>query len=170
MAEEFLYERSAALNHFFERVHEALTAQPYSIYFYLTFSKELIRGPHSGVGGNSNQASNSNANDSESSLELLRRTLKNIRDEDIEIFLHYSPEIAVQIVNDLIEEPSAINQAGLGPGGSAQRFQSNSNNNNNVGGGTSAKSGLSNAIDKETRSLALRIKKCPHYKSYKEYS
>lgn len=28
-------------------------------------------------------------------MEILKRTLKNVRDEDIEIFLHYNPEVAV---------------------------------------------------------------------------
>lgn len=128
-------EKRAALSHFYERVYEALTAQPYSLYFYLAFSKELIRTPQ----------------DPEASLALLRKTLKNIKDEEIEVFLHYSPEVAVQIVNDLIDEPS--NSAGPG---SAQRFDS--------GGGK-----LSTAIDREMRTLAQRVKKCPHYKSYKEY-
>jgi hypothetical protein len=45
------------------------------------------------------------------------------------------------MVNDLVDEP-AQNMAG--PSGS-----------------------LSNLIDKETRNLAIRIKKCPHFKSYK---
>jgi hypothetical protein len=39
-------------------------------------------------------------------MEILKTTLKNIRDEDIEIFLHYSPEVAVQIVEDLIDAPA----------------------------------------------------------------
>jgi|LauGreDrversion4_2_1035121.scaffolds.fasta_scaffold132824_5 hypothetical protein len=72
-------ERRAALSHFFERVYEALTTQPYSIYFYLAFSKELIRAPQ----------------DPEASVALLRKALKNIKDEEIEVFLHYSPEVAV---------------------------------------------------------------------------
>ena len=129
-------ERRAALSHFYERVYESLSAQPYSLYFYLGFSKELIRAP---------------PQDQESSLALLRKALKNIKDEEIEVFLHYSPEVAVQIVNDLIDEPS--NSAGPG---SAQRFES--------GGGK-----LSTAIDREMRTLAQKVKKCPHYKSYKEY-
>jgi hypothetical protein len=28
---------------------------------------------------------------------------------------------------------------------------------------------ITNEIDKETKALALRIKKCPHFKSYKSY-
>ena len=41
--EEFLFERKHAMNHFYSQVYESLSQQPYSIYFYLTFSKELIR-------------------------------------------------------------------------------------------------------------------------------
>jgi hypothetical protein len=33
----------------------------------------------------------------------------------------------------------------------------------------SKSSNLSTAIDKEAKGLAFRIKKCPHYKSYKNY-
>jgi hypothetical protein len=53
------------------------------MHFYLTFSKELIRNDQ---GGKSSY---------EEELEVLRRTLKNIRDEDIEVFLHHSSEVAV---------------------------------------------------------------------------
>jgi hypothetical protein len=51
------------------------------MHFYIVYSKELI----SKEGGKVK----------ESSLELLRKCLRNIRDEDIEIFLHYNPEVAV---------------------------------------------------------------------------
>lgn len=108
------------LAHFYERVYEALAKQPYALYFFMGFSKELIRAPQ----------------DLEPTLALLRMALKNVKDEEIEVFLHYSPEVAVQIVNDLIDEPS--NPAGPG---SAQRFES--------GGGK-----MSTAIDREMRSLA----------------
>jgi hypothetical protein len=49
-----------------------------------------------------------------SRLEILRRALKNIKDEDIEVFLHYNPDVAVQIVNDLLEEPSIQSKPGPG--------------------------------------------------------
>jgi hypothetical protein len=39
-------------------------------------------------------------------LDLMRKTQKLIKDSDIELFLLYNPEVAVQIVNDLIDEPS----------------------------------------------------------------
>ena len=65
------------------------------MHFYLTFSKELIQ---------NDRVKGSNF---EGELEILRRTCKNIRDEDIEVFLHYNTEVAIQFVNDLLDEPSA---------------------------------------------------------------
>lgn len=38
-------------------------------------------------------------------LLIMRNTLKNIKDSDVEVFLYYNPEVAIQIVNDLIDEP-----------------------------------------------------------------
>ena len=93
--EEFLYERKAMLGNMFERVYQALAQQPYSMQFYMAYSKELIR---SGEG----------IQPEGGDIEILKRTLKNIRDEDIEIFLHYNPEVAVQIVEDLIDAPSKV--------------------------------------------------------------
>ena len=80
--EEFLYERKAMIANMFEKVYQSLSQQPYSMQFYMAYSKELIR---SGQG----------IEPEGGEIELLRRTLKNIRDEDIEIFLHYNPEVAV---------------------------------------------------------------------------
>ena len=95
------------------------------------------------------------SHDQEASLALLRKALKNIKDEEIEVFLHYSPEVTVQIMNDLINEPS--NSAGPV---SAQMFESRLGK-------------LSTAIDREMRremrTLAQKVKKCPHCKSYKDY-
>ena len=39
-------------------------------------------------------------------LDIMRKTLKSISDADIELFLHYNPEVAIQIVTDLVDEPS----------------------------------------------------------------
>ena len=36
-------------------------------------------------------------------IELMRKTLKNISDDDIDIFLYYDTEAALQIVNDLVD-------------------------------------------------------------------
>jgi hypothetical protein len=96
--EEFLFERRAAISHFFSRVYESLSQQPYSLYFYLAFSKELIRGPSvpQGRGNQSSRGAYQGSGDSEATnLELLRRTLKQVRDDDIEVFLHYSSEVAI---------------------------------------------------------------------------
>jgi hypothetical protein len=75
-------------------------------------------------------------------LDILRKAQKGIRDEDIETFLFLNLDVAIQIVNDLIDEP-------------------NSNlNAYNIGS-------INNTIDKETKNLAVRIKKSPNYKVYK---
>ncbi len=52
----------------------------------------------------------------EECLDIMRKTQKIIRDSDIEIFLHYNPEVAIQIVNDLIDEPT-MNMIGGANGG-----------------------------------------------------
>jgi hypothetical protein len=53
------------------------------MHFYLTFSKELIRNDQSKGMGN------------EEDIEVLRKTLRNIKDTDIEVFLHFNTEVAV---------------------------------------------------------------------------
>ena len=116
--------------------------------FYMAYSKELIRSGEGIVPEGSE-------------IELLKRTLKSVRDDDIEIFLHYNPEVAVQIVEDLIEAPSKV----IGNQINKDRFGSN-NGRQLLPASISA---LNNAIDKETKSLAVRIKKCPHFKSYKQF-
>lgn len=144
--EDFIYERKTHLSHFFSRLHMSLSEAPYSMHFYLTFSKELIRGD----GNNGNGHSGNGAAAFEEEIEVLRKTLRNIKDTDIEVFLHYNTEVAVQIVNDLVDEPGS-SAVGSHPTKSPSSSQ------------------LSNAIDRETKSLATRIKKCPHYKTYKNY-
>lgn len=60
------------------------------MHFYIAFSKELIRGPQNGIGGHSGGNMQIHAPESEASnLEILRKTIKNITDENIEVFLHY---------------------------------------------------------------------------------
>ncbi len=147
--EEFIFERKAVIGALFEKVYTALSEKPYSIHFYLSFSKELIRGGALYEGNGVE-------------MEILKKTLKNVRDEDIEIFLHYNPEVAVQIVEDLIDAPSKAMSNQIN-GGAKDRFGSNQ------GAKPNASTSLNNAIDKETKSLAQRIKKCPHYKSYKAF-
>ena len=125
------------------------------MHFYISFSRELIR-----MNQNDNAGNHGSADTESTYLEILRKALKNIGDEDIEIFVHFNPEVAIQIVNDLLDEPANNAANGLGPSGMHNPiFASNS-------GG---KSSLSTAIDKETKGLAMRIKKYPHYKSYKAY-
>ena len=75
-------------------------------------------------------------------LNIMRNTQKNIKESDIELFLYYNPDVAIQIVNDLIDEP-----------------------NQSLAGGS-----INNAIDRETKHLAMRIKKCPTFKIYKQIS
>lgn len=41
--EEYLFEKKNSLDHFFMKVFEELSIQPYSLHFYLSFSKELIK-------------------------------------------------------------------------------------------------------------------------------
>lgn len=79
-------------------------------------------------------------------LDILRKTQKNIRDTDVEVFLHLNPEVAVSMVNDLIDDPQinmmshSGNAGGMGgPGGP---------------GANNANSSMSNAIDKETKNFA----------------
>jgi hypothetical protein len=55
-------------------------------------------------------------------------------------------------VNDLIDEPT-LRMIGQGQGG---------------GAGAPGSSSLLNSIDKETKNLAVRIKKCPNFKYYKQ--
>jgi len=72
-----------SIDHFFMKVYEELSRQPYSLHFYLSFSKELIRSAedlHSQM---------------EECLDIMRKTLKVIRDSDIELFLHFNPDVAV---------------------------------------------------------------------------
>jgi len=75
--------KKMSIDHFFMKVYEELSRQPYSLHFYLSFSKELIRSAedlHSQM---------------EECLDIMRKTLKVIRDSDIELFLHFNPDVAV---------------------------------------------------------------------------
>lgn len=114
------------------KVYEELTKQPYSLHFYLSFSKELMKSGEEVY------------QDMNECLEILRKAQKNIKDSDVQVFLHINPDVAVQIVNDLVDEPT-----------------------NNISQGGAYNNSVSNAIDKETKILAQRIKKCPNYRQYK---
>jgi len=41
--EEILMNKKMAVDHFFMKVYEELSKPPYSLHFYLSFSKELIK-------------------------------------------------------------------------------------------------------------------------------
>ena len=65
------------------------------MHFFLKFSKHLAR---HGAGAD------------EHSLDLLRRAFKHITKDDIEVFLFYETDLAVQIVTDLLETNPASKQ------------------------------------------------------------
>ena len=70
-------------------------------------------------------------------FELMRRTLKNITDDDIDVFLYYDTESALSIVSDLIDKQQI-----------------------------SAKT-KPNKIDNESKNFAHRIKKSSNFNLYK---
>ena len=72
----------------------------------------------------------------EENMKIVHRTLKNIRDVDVELFLHFCHDNALQIVSDLLDDVKP-----------SQKM---------------------NAIDRETKNFAARIKKSPHFKFYKQ--
>ena len=75
--QEFLFEKKRSLEQFFASVYEQLSLAPYSLPFYLSLPKYMVRQD------NSNQ---------EFLFELLRRTLRNISDDQIDMFLYYDTE------------------------------------------------------------------------------
>ena len=69
-------------------MHDELASQPaFALHFFLSFGKQLAR----------------QGDASEQSLDVLRRALKNISQDDVEVFLFYETEMSLQIVRDLIE-------------------------------------------------------------------
>ena len=76
------------MEHFFTKVHDELASQPaFALHFFLSFSKQLAK----------------QGDASEQSLDTLRRALKSISQDDVEVFLFYETERSLQIVRDLIE-------------------------------------------------------------------
>lgn len=72
-------------------------------------------------------------------FELLRKTLKNITDDEIDLFLYYDTDSALSIVTDLLDKQQvSTNQA--------QKL---------------------NPIDNEVKNLAQRIKKSANFNLYK---
>ena len=87
--DQFLFDKKSKLEHFFSKVHAELASQPiFALHFFLKFSKHIAR---KGDGADEQQ------------IDLLRRALKIVSKEDIEVFLYHETDLAVQIVNDLVE-------------------------------------------------------------------
>lgn len=80
--EEYLFNKKNSIDHLFMRIYEELSASPYSLHFYLSFSKELIRNAEL-------------IEDIDQCLEIMRQTQKNIAPADIELFLFYNPDVAI---------------------------------------------------------------------------
>ena len=120
--QEFLFEKKQSLDHFFFNVYDQFSKPPYSLQFYLSLPKFMVR------------------QDSleDFYFELMRKTLKNISEDEIEVFLFYDTEAALSIVTDLIDKNTQVQ---------AQQKV--------------------NKIDKEIKNLAVRIKKSQHYTLYK---
>lgn len=87
--QEFLHEKKQSLDHFFFNVYEQLSKAPYSMMFYLSLTKFVVK-----QGSLQDQYV----------FELMRRTLKNISEDEIDLFLYYDTEAAISIVQDLIEK------------------------------------------------------------------
>mgnify|MGYP003526525808 CR=1 FL=1 len=78
-----MFGKKSALDHYFMQMYEELSIGPYSLYFYLQFSKEIIK------------HAESFHPIMDECLEIMRNTLKNISDSDIEMFLYYNPDISI---------------------------------------------------------------------------
>ena len=87
-ADQFLFDKKSAIEHFFSKVHEQLASTPsFALHFFLSLSKLLAK----------------EGDASEQSLDILRKALQNISHSDIEVFIFYETEMALQIVRDLYE-------------------------------------------------------------------
>jgi hypothetical protein len=87
-AQEFLFQKRQSLDRFFINVYEKFSVPPYSLQFYLSLPKFMVR------------------QDSVQDFyfELMRKTLKNVTDDEIDLLLYYDTENALSIVQDLIEK------------------------------------------------------------------
>jgi hypothetical protein len=65
------------------QMYEELSQQPYSLQFYLQFSKEIIK-----------HIDNFHPIMDEC-LNIMRNAQKNIKDSDIEVFLYFNPDVAI---------------------------------------------------------------------------
>ena len=87
--DQFFYDKRSKLQHFFDKVLEELSGHEiFALHFFLKYSKKLAK---KGDGAN------------EQSLDLMRRAMKNVSTDDIQEFLFYETDVAVQIVNDLVD-------------------------------------------------------------------
>jgi len=82
-----LFEKKQSLDHFFYSVYEKLSQPPFSMQFYLSLPKFMVRQDTL----------------QDQHFEIMRKTLKNIHDDEIDLFLYYDTEAAISIVHDLIE-------------------------------------------------------------------
>lgn len=85
--QEFLFAKKQSLDNFFITVYEQFSLAPYSLQFYLSLPKFMVR----------------QDNNQDFHFQLLRKTLKNITDDEIDLFLYYDTDSALSIVADLIE-------------------------------------------------------------------
>lgn len=85
--QEYLFEKKQSLDHFFYSVYEQLSKAPFAMPFYLSLPKFMVR----------------QDTHSDKYFELMRKTLKNITDDEIDLFLYYDTESAISIVKDLTE-------------------------------------------------------------------
>lgn len=69
--------RRESVKYFFERTCEELQKQPYSLYFFLVFSKEVITND------------TVYQNEMTEALNFMRNAQKNVKDGDIENFMYY---------------------------------------------------------------------------------
>jgi hypothetical protein len=78
-ADQFLFDKRTALDNFFGKVYEELSREPaFAIYFYICFTKQLAR----------------EGTCTEQSLDILRRCLKKISQDDIDVLLYFEPDVA----------------------------------------------------------------------------
>ena len=82
--EEETVKKKEETERFFRGVYEELCLQPYSMHFYMGFSKEIIREMEEGL-----------QEESEFSLNILKKTYKCLKASDIDLFIYHKPEVAL---------------------------------------------------------------------------
>lgn len=145
---QFIFDKKVALEHFFSQVYIELSEQPaWSLYLYKEFSYKLMQESDSPEAV-------------EEGLKLLRKIIKQITNEDIELFLLYEIDFARNYVNDLLVPMESNAKSG--------QISSRINRNGALSGRSSRSperiGGTRSAIDKETKNFAKLIESCPLYK------